>query len=388
MRRELIGANLKLARQKLRLSQTAVAKYLSLSRQVVSATESGKRDMTVQELLALANLYRVPAESFLRPPSPRPRVNLDELQRRANAAGTEKPLDRHDLEEIAAFIEDLKRPGPSGIRAKAASLVASDPSFFRQLNKIANRVRAATDLRTPPINIYKSLSSLGIMVRMSSLNAISGAFIAGTPNRQPGVLINSDQPSDRQRWSAAHELGHFVLGHATSGVEEIISPLGRRFSHKEVEADAFAADLLIPTPLVVEEIKKLPRSEDLAVSVYRLGDRFLVSYQAMVYRLANLNVITPTQKEALLGVRPSAIEARLALKERSRKPFGTAILERILTSSSTRDLLGTPDGVRQLQELAFEEYAREVPEGERVDSAGGVYEKVALWVAKNQPIAA
>jgi hypothetical protein len=51
-------------------------------------------------------------------------------------------------------------------------------------------------------------------------------------------------------------------------------------------------------------------------------------------------------------------------------------------------LIQEPDGVRQLQEFAYEEYAREVSEVERADPASSVYEKVALWVAKNHPLAA
>ena len=44
------------------------------------------------------------------------------------------------------------------------------------------------------------------------------------------------------------------------------------------------------------------------------------------------------------------------------------------------------DGVRQLQEVAFEDYARRISESDRLDSAGTVYEKVALWVAEHYPI--
>ncbi len=391
MQRELIGENLKRARQALRLSQTTVGKEIGLSRQAISATESGKRDITVQELLKLANLYRLRVQSFFQHLSERSQTDLPRLQRRRNASVADRPLDDHDTQEIRSFIQHL-RTAPNTSTTTQPGLTGHPRPPFRRLSEIADRVRLMADLQQPPINVYKALSAFGIRVRMSSLNTISGAFIPGGDDWPPGVLINSDQPSDRQRFSAAHELGHYVLSHAARGDQEITSPLGRRFSPKEVEADSFGSEFLMPTALVIEESKKLPESSELEEVVYRLADRFLVSFQAMVYRLANLSAVTPMQKDTLLKIRPSEIETRLQLKQKLRKPFDPAILKKICEMSfepSVREsLFYEPDGVRQLQELAFEEYARRVPEIERADSAGSVYEKVATWVATTYPMPA
>jgi Zn-dependent peptidase ImmA (M78 family)/transcriptional regulator with XRE-family HTH domain len=383
MDRALIGANLRHARQSLRLSQTTVASELGLSRQALSATESGKRAITVEELLQLANLYRLSPEVLLKSSAKPSREHFGPIQHRANASGA-KPIDDHDAMEIASFIDSLRtRRGalPHSVRP-----VGSARPTFRQLSKVADELREQIGLRTPPINVYKALSDLGLFIRMTSLNNISGAFIAPTKQRAAGVLINSSQPPHRQRFSAAHELGHCVLGHADQGTEEIISPLGRRFAPHETEADAFASDLLVPLPLLTREIDNLrgyDRSDEL---VYHLADRFLVSYQAMVYRLANLTAITPTQKDQLLKIRPSEIEARVKLKQKVRKRFDPLIVKKSI-GNFPEPLLREPDGVRQLQELAFEEYARQVPEIERADSAAQVYERVAIWIAETYPLA-
>lgn len=388
MKREPIGEHLRRARQSLRLSQTTVATYLGLSRQAVSAAESGKRAITVDELLKLSDLYRLPPEAFLRP-QPRPsQEDFHRVQRRANASG-EKPLDDHDGYEIAAFMDALRAEG--GRQRTGARPMGNLPTIagpFRQLSKIADHVRSRSGLNKPPINVYKALSDLEIRVRMTSLNTISGAFIPAAADRSAGVLINASQPPDRQRFSAAHELGHCVLGHAGPGTAEIISPLGRRFGAREVEADSFASELLMPVSLLIGEINHLPKSETLETLVYSLADRFLVSYQAMIYRLANINVITPSQKEELLKERPSEIEGRLKLKQKPKKAFDPRVLRDICGKLFPLDLLREPDGVRQLQEFAFEEYARGVTESERASSAAHVYEKVALWVAKAYPLAA
>jgi Zn-dependent peptidase ImmA (M78 family)/transcriptional regulator with XRE-family HTH domain len=388
MKREPMGESLRRARQSLRLSQTTVATYLGLSRQAVSASESGKRAITVAELLKLSDLYRLPPEAFLRPRPIPSQEDFDRVQRRANAVG-EKPLDDHDVYEIAAFMDALQvDAGRRSASIRPIRNLPASASPFRQLSKIADHVRSQSDLNKPPINVYKALSDFEIRVRMTSLNTISGAFIPAAANHGAGVLINSSQPPDRQRYSAAHELGHCVLGHAGPGTEEIVSPLGRRFGAREVEADSFASELLMPVNLLIDEINRLSKSDAINKLVYSLADRFLVSYQAMTYRLANINAITPTQKEELLKTRPTEIEARLKLKQRPKKVFESRLLREMCGKVFPLELLREPDGVRQLQELAFEEYARGVTEVERADSAGHVYEKVALWVAKTHPLAA
>jgi len=388
MTRQPIGENLRRARQSLRLSQTTVATHLGLSRQAVSAAESGKRAITVNELLKLSDLYRLPPETFLRARTKPSQDDFHRVQRRANASGA-KPLDDHDVFEIAAFMDALRADADR--RQTLAKSVGNLPAVvgrFEQLHKIAYRVRSLSGLTEPPINVYKALSDTEIRIRMTSLNTISGAFIPAAAHRCAGVLINASQPPDRQRFSAAHELGHCVLGHAGSGTEEIVSPLGRRFGAREVEADSFASELLMPVNLLTKEISHLPVSGSLGALVYSLADRFLVSFQAMIYRLANVSAITLSQKEELLKMRPSEIEAQLTLKKGPKKRFDPRILRDICGKIFPLDLLRGPDGVRQLQEFAFEEYARRVTEVERADSAAHVYEKVALWAAKSHPLAA
>ncbi len=390
MTRELIGKNLRRARQSLRLSQMTVARYLGLSRQAVSAAESGKRAITVEELLKLSNLYRLAPDALLRPRSQPALDNLEGVQRRANASG-EKPLDEHDAFEIAAFIDALRKEAesaPESRKKERPRLSLRSHGPFRPLHEVAEQVRAFSRLSSPPINVYRALSDLRVRFRMTSLNTISGAFIPAAPDRAPGVLVISSQPSDRQRFSAAHELGHCILEHAGTGEHEIVSPLGRRFAPHEVEADSFASEFLMPVVMLSVEIRQAPKSGALDALVYSLADRFLVSYQAMTYRLANVSAITPSQKEALLAVRPTDIEAKLKLKQRPRKGFDPKTLRTICGPVLPVRLIQEPDGVRQLQEFAYEEYAREVPEVERADPASSVYEKVALWVAKNHPLAA
>jgi Zn-dependent peptidase ImmA (M78 family)/transcriptional regulator with XRE-family HTH domain len=381
---ELIGANLKRARQSLRLSQTSVGTYVGIPRQGLAAIEAGRRAVTVSQLLKLANLLRRELKWFLEAPALPKTASSARIQRRSNQGQLGVEPDEFDWHEIHLFEQELR----SYPRLAANSAWPKRPSAnpIRPVALFADEVRRLSDSVAPPVNVYKSLLCLGIRSRMTTLHLISGAFIPGAES-SPGVLINSDQPYERQRYSAAHELGHFVLNHASDGETPIVSPLGRRFEAKEVEADAFAAEFLMPQALIIDELKHLRQRERLEDQVYRLADRFLVSFQAMTLRLSNLGLLTATQKSALLEIRPSDLEAKLQLKRKDKKPFDPKTLKKICASQKIMpDVLSTADGVRQLQVFAFEEYAGLVAESDRRDTAGGVYEKVALWVAEEYPL--
>jgi Zn-dependent peptidase ImmA (M78 family) len=60
----------------------------------------------------------------------------------------------------------------------------------------------------------------------------------------------------------------------------------------EIEANQFASELLMPTHLVREEIKKLPKDIDAEHAVSMLAERFQVSEQAAMLRLIRLGILS------------------------------------------------------------------------------------------------
>ena len=96
-------------------------------------------------------------------------------------------------------------------------------------------------------------------------------------------MAAGDAPN-RQRFSIAHELGHYILEHnpvySEAEPEEIASPTGIN----EAEANAFAGELLMPEERVREDWKALNNSSQMAI-------RYRVSDQAMWIRLEGLLLI-------------------------------------------------------------------------------------------------
>ncbi len=88
-----------------------------------------------------------------------------------------------------------------------------------------------------------------------------------------------------QRFSIAHELGHFVLGHQESPVPlcEAITLPSRHATSLEAEANAFAAELLMPESLVRRRCEVSPVSLEIPraiateyrVSLLAAGRRFV-----------------------------------------------------------------------------------------------------------------
>jgi len=102
------------------------------------------------------------------------------------------------------------------------------------------------------------------------------------------IGINGSQAPVRQRFSIAHELGHFVLHHEAEHLVELDAQLAGE-SHapgfdgrKEQAANNFAAELLMPGDWV--------RADARSYSLSRLAKRYDVSEAAMAFRLTNLRV--------------------------------------------------------------------------------------------------
>jgi hypothetical protein len=151
----------------------------------------------------------------------------------------------------------------------------------------------------PPVDVEELAGSLcRLRVRQADdLSAIPGApndaALSGLllPARRE-VWVSRRESWERRRFSVAHEVGHFLL-HAFDQSEGAFcravdlrpdpeSPERLR----EREANRFAAELLMPEPMVRREVEG--RGADPLV----LAPVFAVSALAMGFRLVNLGLLT------------------------------------------------------------------------------------------------
>lgn len=112
------------------------------------------------------------------------------------------------------------------------------------------------------------------------------------------IGINNSHHPNRQRFTIAHELGHFVLHSDESKVFIDNTPVFFRdeqasqgVSQTEIDANNFAAELLMPEDFIKEQLKKHPIDAFDDFAIRRLAAQMHVSVQALTIRLAKLNLV-------------------------------------------------------------------------------------------------
>lgn len=116
------------------------------------------------------------------------------------------------------------------------------------------------------------------------LENVSGEF--NFEGWTPVIKYNPNDSIKRQRFTIAHELGHHMLKHGHSFRDNKKNFTLYDFDHKEVAANKFAAELLMPS----DAIKVMINQRNIK-SVAELAKIFDVSVAAMKYRLENLGYL-------------------------------------------------------------------------------------------------
>lgn len=145
------------------------------------------------------------------------------------------------------------------------------------------------------------------------------------------VLTNSSKILSRERFTAAHEIGHHIFDFKDPGSELIADERTGAFDKKnlaEYRADCFAAALLMPREGVNDALYELDLNQGTLTytDVVRLQLLFGVSYRAMVRRLVDLNQIDLKQADYLYKYWEETGENLQRLFRRAQAP-STALLE-------------------------------------------------------------
>ncbi|MCT1538519.1 MULTISPECIES: ImmA/IrrE family metallo-endopeptidase [Lysinibacillus] len=157
----------------------------------------------------------------------------------------------------------------------------------------ANRVLSKFDFSyTEPIDIFRIIEGNNIIINFQKIDKLAGAYIPETQKNRPGILINENLPITRQRYTAAHELCHYIRKDPPSldTSSELFMEEYKR-DEKEQIAEVFASCILMPRKLVNNILKQMGVVELTPFSVYELSLRMDTSYQATVNRLASLRII-------------------------------------------------------------------------------------------------
>jgi transcriptional regulator with XRE-family HTH domain len=267
-----IGARVRRAREARRIPQVELAEALGLSQAAVSNLESGSRPIRVDELVIISRVLGEELDYFLAPT--REERGPVGVTLRAVVADLPLPDFRG---AINAFVDEVEAAPLPEARITARS---------RKPEAAAEEILTRLDRKRPPIDVLGIGRDLGVAVFLRPFpDALSALLLRHGKNAFIGV--NSHQAPVRQRFSVAHELGHFVLHHGDQHFIDYGFPAvegqvpGYNWEHEQA-ANQFAAELLMPADLVAHDAR--------TTSLARLARRYDVSQEAMGFRLANLGL--------------------------------------------------------------------------------------------------
>lgn len=228
-------------------------------------------------------------------------------------------------------------------------------------NRGAKRAREARlglggDAHAPLNDVLETIEALGDVhvVVLELADGVAGAYIA-RPDR-PLLLVNGTQAITRQRFTLAHEFGHFRMGHA-SVVDELAAIGGYQHEPNEVSANAFAAEFLMPKAGTMAWGELHVNGEVTLEHVVRFAAEYGVSPQAARYAFETSKLLTDEARCDTLDTE-IADELHIELAEHLRlEPLDDSLadaagrlprLPRALEDSALGDLLVGSIGVDEL----------------------------------------
>lgn len=174
------------------------------------------------------------------------------------------------------------------------------------IERLTLKLLRTYEIEAPPIPVRKIAQLKGIDVRFQPFSGSDVSAVLKRDNGQAVIGVNSAHSNNRQRFSIAHELGHYYL-HAddklfvdfgTSIRKGKLHFRDNRSSlatdHEEIEANTFAAALLMPNNMIRTELSTLLDQcpdMDSETAIPRLSYKFRVSSAAMEFRLLNLGFL-------------------------------------------------------------------------------------------------
>ncbi len=280
------GERLRQVRLLRRLTQQELAARVEVSQATISQIEAGIKGPSGELADAIAEAADFPLE-FLEQPSG-PELPLGSLSFRAR-----RSVARRHLEEVCTWaaialecVQVLAR------RFELASVQI--PQIEDAGPEEAARVtRSAIGLapHRPIPNLTYAMEQAGATVLAIPI-PLDGrdAFSTWPSEPRPRPLVATctvGVPGDRLRYSLAHELGHIVLHRGLRGTIKQV----------ENEANRFAAELLMPADVIVDDLSRPVTIRSLSSIKLRWG----VSVAALVMRARTLGVISERKAGSLFA---------------------------------------------------------------------------------------
>ena len=165
---------------------------------------------------------------------------------------------------------------------------------YARIETLARELLGKYRVQSAPVPVYRIAKGEGASIVVKSFNNEVSGLLMRT-GETAIIAVERRQPATRQAFTVAHELGHLLL-HPGQELRvdqrfrvNLRSPESSTAEDvEEIEANAFAAALLMPEMFLRKDLSDFVLDIDDAAQVQVLAKRYGVSAQAMTLRLVNL----------------------------------------------------------------------------------------------------
>ena len=336
----MIGARLKQARLLAGMTLTQLAEELreydfAITKQAISKYEKAKSYPSAQFLLLASTVLDVPSTYFTQQPS----KTVEWLAFRCHKKLSQKERNRikayaNDIIELQIELRELLYPKSFPPLPSIAVATLDDAE------NAAERLRSHWDVGDRPLdNLVQTAEDRDLVV--VSWQDKTGLFdgLSAKCNGRAITVINTNVPTDRQRLSLAHEIGHLVMD--VEGVPD---------KEEEKLAFRFAAALLVPAEHAYHELGKRRHRLNWG-ELESLKRKYGLSMAAWIRRARDLEIINESAYESMnRQIRTSGWhkdepgkylgdEEPLLLKQMAQRAVSEGLLSPDRVSRVTNDIL-------------------------------------------------
>lgn len=205
-----------------------------------------------------------------------------------------------------------------------SNLRASILKGFAAANKIHQKYGFPKDdgIGKTYLDVFNVIQHESVFLCFGALDKMHGAYVPSTSGTE-GILINASHPLHVQRFTAAHELGHHVLGHKPSIDLEILGraplPSDNYENHsgdpeQEREADSFASAFLMPKWLIGKHLIQMGVNQNYLksdINIYQMSLRLGVSYSAFCWCLLGHDILSAQDAKKFADIPPKEIKKKI-----------------------------------------------------------------------------
>jgi Zn-dependent peptidase ImmA (M78 family)/DNA-binding XRE family transcriptional regulator len=300
--KQIIGRNLKQARELAGISQDQFAEQLGVSRATLSAVENGHVPIDSSKLLSAARILGRPVEDFFNEEQESLALMYRALADAVAPSDLRLQFEHfckayRELEEILGVADSLLPPPDYTYNPS----VHSKPLQFATQVAYSERDRLALGLLEPIENLFRLFDDRGIKIFRRAIEDYDVyGLSAFSPEYGVCVFVNAANTVERQIFSLAHECGHTLMHR--SFYKSAAPAAGLAKDHNlELMANQFAACFLVPELSLREVYLRDVGDKQVGVEdIVHMKRLFRVSAKMMIQRLSDLSLLPKAEGVSLL----------------------------------------------------------------------------------------